>query len=68
MAREKYRRRGTKGGGRSELPRDPGKRGIPGFLGREKVKTVQGRVGYTQGETKFGPGGKGRKISLPSGT
>ena len=52
-------------GGKSELQRDPGKRGIPGFLGGEaKPRTTQGRTGYE--ETKLGPGGKGRPIPLPS--
>lgn len=52
--------------GKSELPRDAGKHQVPGFLGREKVKTTQGRTGYTE-EKKLGPGGKGTKISLPKG-
>lgn len=55
-----------KGKGKSELGRDPGKRHIPGFLGRTSVKRSQGRVGYTE-ETRLGPGGKGTKISLPKG-
>jgi len=57
-------RKGTSGGGKSELPRDPGKRMKPGFLGREKVRTTQGRTGYTE-EKRLGPGGKGTKITLP---
>lgn len=52
--------------GKSKLMADDGNRHVPGHLGREKVKTAQGRVGYTQGETKFGAGGKGRKWTLPS--
>lgn len=62
-ARSKYGRGGTKGGGKSELPRDPGKHQVPGFLGRESVKTTQGRTGYE--ETRKGPGGRGRAIPLP---
>lgn len=64
-ARDKYKRKGMKGG-KSELPRDPGKHEVPGFLGRNKVRTVDGRTGYCKGETRFGTGGKGRKISLPT--
>lgn len=63
-ARAKYRRGGTKGGGKSEMPKDPGKHQVPGFLGREKVRTAQGRTGYTE-EKKLGSGGKGRSIPLP---
>lgn len=55
---------GSKKGGASELPRDAGKRSIPGFLGREKVRTAAARTGYCDGETKFGPGGKGRNIPM----
>lgn len=59
---------GNKKGGASELPRDPGKRSIPGFLGREKVRTVEARTGYCKGETRFGPGGKGRVIPMKTGS
>jgi hypothetical protein len=59
---------GGKGGGKSELPRDAGKRSIPGFLGREKVRTVEARTGYCKGETRFGPGGKGRVIPMKTGS
>lgn len=55
---------GGKSGGASELPRDPGKRSIPGFLGRNKVRVAQARTGYCDGETRFGPGDKGRKIPM----
>lgn len=64
-AKGKFFKAGSKGGGKSELPRDPGKHQTPGFLGREKVRTTQGRTGYTE-EKKLGPGGKGRVIPLPS--
>ena len=63
-AREKHRRKGTKGSGASELPRDEGKHAVPGFLGRGKVKVGD----YTKGETRFGPGGRGRVISIPKGS
>jgi hypothetical protein len=65
MAREKYRRGGTKGSKASELPRDEGKHFVPGVLGRGGVKKVDARTGYTKGETRFGPGGRGRVISIP---
>ena len=55
---------GGKGGGKSELPRDAGKRSIPGFLGRNKVRMAQARTGYLDGETRFGTGGKGRVIPM----
>lgn len=64
-ARSKMRRGGTKGGG--ELATDPGNKRVPGFLGRSKVKTVDARKGYTEGENKFGPAGRGRKIKMPTG-
>lgn len=38
----------------------------PGFLGRTKIKTVEGRVGYTEGETRFGQNSKSTKIPMPS--
>lgn len=60
-------RKGMKGSKKSELGRDPGKRHVPGFLGRSSVKRAQGRTGYTEGEMKLGPGGKGRKIGLSKG-
>lgn len=67
-ARMKMTRGGMKGGtGRSEMPRDPGKHAVPGFLGREKVRTAQGRTGYTE-EKRLGPGGNGRSIPLPKGS
>jgi hypothetical protein len=66
-ARMTYSRKGNKGGGASELPKDDGKHFVPGFLGRTSgVPTAQGRTGYTE-EKRLGPGGKGRKITLPSG-
>lgn len=65
MSRAKYRRGGTKGSGASELPRDEGKHAVPGVLGRGGVRKVDGRVGYTKGETRFGPGGKGRPLAIP---
>lgn len=58
--------RSPKKGGGGELGKDAGKRRIPGFLGRSSIKTVDARKGYTEGENKFGPGGKGRSISLPT--
>jgi len=59
-------RKGNKAGGASELPKDAGKHFVPGFLSRTSVPTAQGRTGYTE-EKRLGPGGKGRKITLPSG-
>ena len=59
---------GNKKGGDSELPRDAGKRSIPGFLGREKVRTAEARTGYCKGETRFGTGGKGRSIPMKTGS
>lgn len=47
------------------LPKDKPQK--PGFLGRSSIRTVEGRTGYTEGETRFGPGNKGTKIPLPSG-
>lgn len=64
-AKGKFYKAGSKGGGKSELPRDSGKQATPGFLGREKVRTAQGRTGYTE-EKRLGPGGQGRAIPLPS--
>lgn len=65
-ARKKHYRSGTKGSAKSKLPCDPGGHHVPGMLGREKVKTTQGRTGYTE-EKRLGPGGRGRVITLPSG-
>lgn len=62
-AKGKYNKGGSKGSAKSKLPRD--EHVGPGFLGREKVRTAQGRTGYTE-EKKLGPGGKGRAIPLPS--
>ena len=64
-ARGVYGRKAKKGGG-GELGKDSGKRRVPGFLGRSSIPTVDARKGYTEGENKFGPGGKGRPISLPT--
>lgn len=64
-ARAVYSRKANKGGG-GELGKDPGKRRVPGFLGRSGIKTVDARKGYTEGENRFGPGGRGRAISLPT--
>lgn len=64
-ARAVFGRKANKSGG-GELGKDAGKRRIPGFLGRSSIKTVDARKGYTEGENKFGPGGKGRAISLPT--
>ena len=64
-ARDTLSRKPSKAKG-GELGKDPGKRRIPGFLGRESIPTVDARKGYTEGENKFGPGGKGRPISLPT--
>ena len=61
-ARDTYSRKSKKAGGNLY----DGKRKVPGFLGRTSVKTVDARKGYTEGENKFGPGGKGRAISLPT--
>lgn len=63
-AKGKYNKSGSKGSAKSRLQRDSGGHMNPGFLGREKVQTTQGRTGYE--ETKLGPGGKGRPIPLPS--
>lgn len=64
-ARDTYSRKASKSGG-GELGKDSGKRRIPGFLGRESIPTVDARKGYTENENKFGPGGKGRPITLPT--
>jgi hypothetical protein len=56
----------SKGG---ELGKDAGKRRVPGFLGREPIPTSPARTGYTEQSgmgNKLGPGGKGRKIDLPT--
>ncbi len=66
-ARDVFARGASKAGGKSELPKDPGKHFVPGFLGRSKLRTEQGRVGYTKNETRFGPGGGGRQMTLPTG-
>ena len=66
-ARGVYGRAPYKSKGKGELPKDPGKHQVPGFLGRSKLRTAQGRLGYTQNETRFGPGKGGRKITLPTG-
>lgn len=63
-ARDVYKRKPSKGGG--ELGKDSGKRRVPGFLGRSTINTVDARKGYTEGENRFGPGGRGRAISLPT--
>lgn len=39
----------------------------PGFLGRQSIKTVEGRGGLTQNETRFGQNGKSTQIDLPKG-
>lgn len=39
----------------------------PGFLGRTKIRTVEGRTGYTEGETRFGQNEKSTKLPLPTG-
>ena len=64
-ARDTYSRKAMKSSG-GELGKDPGKRRIPGFLGRGSIPTVDARKGYTEGENRFGQGGKGRPISLPT--
>lgn len=52
-----------------ELGKDPGKRRVPGFLGRSPCATVPARTGYTEGMgSRLGPGGKGRPIKLPTGS
>ena len=63
-ARSTFSRKANKGGG-GELGKDAGKRRVPGFLGRSTINTVDARKGYTEGENKFGPGGRGRAIKLP---
>jgi hypothetical protein len=37
----------------------------PGFAQKRNVKTAEGRVGYTQNETRFGRNNKSTKIPLP---
>jgi len=37
----------------------------PAVPGRTSVKTVEGRVGYTENETRFGRSSKSTKIDLP---
>ena len=64
-ARDTYKRKASKAEG-GELGKDPGKRRVPGFLGTSSIPTVDARKGYTEGENKFGPGGKGRPITLPT--
>lgn len=64
-ARAVFSRKANKAGG-GELGRDSGKRRVPGLLGRSNIKTVDARKGYTEGENRFGPGGRGRAISLPT--
>jgi hypothetical protein len=63
-AKGKYYRSGTKGGGKSKLPKDSGQHMVPGNLGGEsQPRRTQGRTGYC--EEKMGTGGKGRPIPLP---
>jgi hypothetical protein len=55
----------VKGGsmGKSMLPKQNVQR--PGVLGRTKIKEVEGRTGYTDGETRFGPPKGAKDINLP---
>lgn len=48
---------------KAKMPKDTPMK--PGFLGRTKIKTVEGRTGYTEGETRFGQNSKSTKIDLP---
>jgi hypothetical protein len=45
------------------LPKDRPQK--PGFLGRTSIKTVEGRTGYTENETRFGQNAKSTKIPMP---
>ena len=67
MPRSAYKRSGTKSSGKTQLPLDDGAHQVPGPLGREKVRTTQGRTGYTE-EKRLGAGGKGRVLPGFSGS
>jgi hypothetical protein len=38
---------------------------VPGVLGRGGVRKVDARTGYTKGEMRLGPGGRGRNLMIP---
>lgn len=47
------------------LGKDKGAHSVPGFLPGDSAPTWDGRKGYTS-ESKTGPGGNGRRITLPN--
>lgn len=67
MPKSAYNRKGTKSSGKTQIPSDPDGHQVPGPLGREKVRTTQGRTGYTE-EKRLGAGGKGRVLPGFSGS